>query len=128
MVLSPEERAAGFVRPYREKYVHVGRALRGELEELDEPLALGNKTYVGIDRYPIGKTRAGTYLMAEEVEQIKKTGRYGGCGSVTRMTRSIAETYARDPKFYGGTFCVGCGSHFPLDQFVWDGTVETVGS
>lgn len=50
------------------------------------------------------------------------------CGAVTRMGRSIAETYARDPKFYSGTFCVGCKAHFPLDQFVWDGTSEQVGS
>jgi hypothetical protein len=42
------------------------------------------------------------------------------CGTVTRMGRVIAETYARDPWFYNGTFCVGCGAHFPLDQFHWD--------
>lgn len=50
------------------------------------------------------------------------------CGALTKMGASIAETYARDPKFYSGTFCVGCGQHFPLDQFVWDGTEEQVGS
>lgn len=74
LVLSDEERAKGFVRPYRDSYVH-------------KP-----------------------------------------CGTVTTMGRSIAETYARDPYFYGGTFCVSCGKHFPLDQFVWDGTEEQVGS
>ena len=43
------------------------------------------------------------------------------------MGLAIAETYARDPTFYGGTFCVGCGQHFPLldengvRQFVWVG-------
>lgn len=50
------------------------------------------------------------------------------CGTNTTMGRSIAETYARDPFFYSGTFCVGCRAHFPLDQFVWDGTDEQVGS
>lgn len=50
------------------------------------------------------------------------------CGAVTKMAQSIAETYARDPKFYSGTFCVGCGNHFPLVEFVWDGTDEVVGS
>ena len=50
------------------------------------------------------------------------------CGGVTRMDRAIAETYARNPKFYSGTFCVHCRKHFPLDEFVWDGTDETVGS
>jgi|SRR5882724_622957 len=41
---------------------------------------------------------------------------------------SLAETYARDPGFYGGTFCCYCRAHFPLDQFVWKGTDEKVGS
>jgi len=51
-----------------------------------------------------------------------------GCGRVTVMGRAIAETYARDPKFYDGTFCVGCRTHLPLAEFVWDGTSEEVGS
>lgn len=50
------------------------------------------------------------------------------CGSDTTMSYKIAETYARDPKFYGGTFCCHCRKHFPLDQFVWLGTDEQVGS
>jgi hypothetical protein len=50
------------------------------------------------------------------------------CGTLTKMGAAIAETYARDPTFYSGTFCVGCRQHFPLDQFVWDGTDEQVGS
>lgn len=50
------------------------------------------------------------------------------CGAVTRMGRSLAETYARDPNFYSGTFCVGCKAHFPLSGFYWDGTSEVVGS
>lgn len=74
VVLSEEERAKGFVRPVREKYVHQK------------------------------------------------------CGVLTVMGRSLAETYARDPGFYSGTFCVGCRAHFPVDEFVWDGTTEKVGS
>lgn len=54
--------------------------------------------------------------------------RVGGCGTVTTMAVSIAETYARDPKFYSGTFCCGCGKHLPLNEFVWNGTEEEVGS
>lgn len=52
----------------------------------------------------------------------------GGCGTPTTMGVALAETYARDPKFYTGTFCVNCGAHFPLAQFVWAGTTEIVGS
>ena len=50
------------------------------------------------------------------------------CGHRTVIARSIAETYARDPYFYSGTFCVSCGQHYPLDEFVWEGTTEWVGS
>jgi hypothetical protein len=56
------------------------------------------------------------------------TRRMGGCGSDTTMGLTIAETYARDPDFYSGTFCVSCRQHFPLDQFIWKGTDEQVGS
>ncbi|WP_291988335.1 hypothetical protein [Luteitalea sp.] len=51
-----------------------------------------------------------------------------GCGALTTMGRAIAETYARDPQFYGATFCCGCGRHLPVAEFVWDGTSERVGS
>jgi hypothetical protein len=51
-----------------------------------------------------------------------------GCGSRTTMGPSIAATYARDPKFYSGTFCVSCNNHEPLSQFRWEGTDEVVGS
>lgn len=74
VVLSPEEREKGFVRPYRDSYKHVT------------------------------------------------------CGTSTKMSRPIAETYARDNTFYTGTFCAYCRAHFPLDQFLWDGTTEVVGS
>lgn len=41
------------------------------------------------------------------------------CGVITTMHSALAETYARDPSFYSGTFCVACKDHFSLDQFVW---------
>lgn len=68
LVLSDEERAKGFVRPYRDAYLH-------------EP-----------------------------------------CGIVTTMGRAIAETYARNPSFYGATFCARCSQHRPVGpdgEFVW---------
>lgn len=74
VVLSPEERAKGFVRPVRRSYHH------------------------------------------------------NACGTVTIMGIALAETYARDPTFYSGTFCASCRQHFPLDQFVWEGTNEQLGS
>jgi hypothetical protein len=72
VVLTPEERAKGFVKTVRHSYVH---------------------------------TR---------------------CHTSTHMGQSIAETYARDPHFYSGTFCVGCGAHFPLKEFTWEPDGESM--
>ena len=55
----------------------------------------------------------------------------GGCGSVTWMNIAFAETYARQPDYYTGTYCAGCKAHFPVGkkgQFYWDGTDEKVGT
>jgi hypothetical protein len=72
VVLTPEERAKGFVQPVRHSYRHLV------------------------------------------------------CNGVTIICKSLAETYARDPWFYSGTFCCRCGAHFDLDQFVWTGTDESL--
>jgi hypothetical protein len=79
LVLSAEERAAGFTRPYRDTYRHLT------------------------------------------------------CGAVTRMSREIAETYARQPiGFYGATYCCACRRHRPVGaegEFLWDdGSGERVGT
>lgn len=79
LVLSEEERGKGFVRPYRDAYIH---------DAGDAP-----------------------------------------CGTVTTMGRALSETYARDPKFYGGTYCVRCQMHRPVGEFHWyemDGRVGPV--
>lgn len=53
----------------------------------------------------------------------------GGCGTFTTMGQALAETYARDPSFYGATYCVGCKKHRPVGkngEFVWDGPYDPV--
>ncbi len=79
----------------------------------------------------------GYVLLSEEerrkgfVRRVRKTYRHLKCGATTTMSIGLAETYARDPKFYSGTFCCGCGAHFPVGaegEFVWDGTDERVGT
>jgi hypothetical protein len=54
------------------------------------------------------------------------------CGGVTRMSDKIAKTYARNPYFYGSTFCVQCGAHYPVGpdgEFTWDdGSGQKVGT
>ena len=77
LVLSEEERAKGFVRPVRTKYMHLK------------------------------------------------------CGGVTTMGTALAETYARQPDFYGSTMCVHCHAHFPVGakgEFDWDKDGSKVGT
>ncbi len=74
LVLSEEERAKGFVRPYRDRYIHET------------------------------------------------------CGAETIMGRELSETYARDPKFYGATYCARCKMHRPVSEFTWSADGEAVGS
>lgn len=74
LILSEEERAKGFIRPYRDKYTHTT------------------------------------------------------CGTSTIMGQALSETYARNPKFYGATYCVGCRMHKPVAEFRWDADYEVVGS
>lgn len=65
------------------------------------------------------------------VRPVRRTYTHLKCGGDTTMGQTIAETYARDPFFYSGTFCVGCGTHFPVGpkgEFVWVGTQEKVGT
>lgn len=68
------------------------------------------------------------------VRPVRSSYRHLLCGSVTTMGRALSETYARDPSFYGGTFCAGCGDHFRLrgqenvPNFVWDKDGTPVGS
>lgn len=65
------------------------------------------------------------------VRPVRRSYLHQKCGAVTTMGQALAETYAADPYFYSGTFCVACGSHFLVGedgQFVWDGTDIKVGT
>ena len=142
LVLSEEERVKGFVRPYRDSYVHVGKKLerKGTLQSLEEGLEnlsdWAKKEYTkengwgGCLKYPESESPlTGRFLKQKEWDAFQNGKDYvGGCGTLTRMGQALSETYARDPKFYGATFCVGCNKHLPVDEFMWDGTNETVGS
>lgn len=135
LILSEEERAKGFVRPVRRTYVHVGRKLhyKGIWRMLDEEekKEYPDKNYVAVmtvilkeDGSPLG----GAYVTQEEFDAWKSGKRIGGCGCETTMAREIAETYARNPNFYGATWCCRCHKHLPVGEFFWDGTEEEVGS
>lgn len=65
------------------------------------------------------------------VRPVRRSYVHLRCGGTTTMGTRIAETYARDPGFYGATMCVACGAHFPVGssgEFVWAGTDEKVGT
>jgi len=49
------------------------------------------------------------------------------CGGPTAMGLAIAETYARDPSYYKGTFCATCKKHYPNEEFVWKDTNDFLG-
>ena len=62
------------------------------------------------------------------IRPVRRTYLHVECGSTTMMGTALAETWARDVKFYGSTFCCSCKGHFPVGEFRWDGTDEVVGS
>lgn len=128
MVLCAAERAKGFVRPVRRSYRHVGLAgpnpekLRDLLPDEEHHREFGYVKFEA-DGYGPGKDRLWTQ------EGLDRVGK--GCRQVTTMVLALAETYARDPGFYGGTFCAACCAHFPVGEhgeFVWEGTNERVGT
>lgn len=130
LVLSDEERAKGFVRPVRRTYVHVGRKLIGTVRPLttEQKERYAKEDYAAYEEYPPGQPGSvvGRFLSTREAISIKN-GRAGGCGVATTMGQALAETYARNPKFYGATFCCGCGKHYLVEEFEWEDG-EVVGS
>ena len=75
-------------------------------------------------------------LSAEErakgfVRPVRRSYTHARCGTSTRMGLALCETYARDPQFYSGTFCVACKDHFPVGpggEFTWDEDGTKVGT
>lgn len=135
VVLCPTERAKGFVRPYRDQYKHVGpRGPKYPLRELTDRQQelFGGNGYVKFEPYPAGSAEwypnggedgPGRFWTQAQLDAVGK-----GCGTVTTMGCSLSETYARDPSFYGATFCCRCNRHLPVDEFVWTADGQRVGS
>jgi hypothetical protein len=89
----------------------------------------------GVDDEPV--PQAATYLVLSEEERAKGFVRpvrrtyvhwVPDCIAQTTMSLDLAETYARQPNFYGATYCVGCKKHRPVAEFRWLGTEVPVGS
>lgn len=125
LILSDEEREKGFIRPLRTKYQHVGPIPpQHPLTDLtdEEKSEFAKQKWVKYEKYPEAEYPSlGRYWTEEQLNNK-------GCGGVTSMALPLCETYARNPKFYGSTYCVGCQRHIPVEEFIWDGTNERVGS
>jgi hypothetical protein len=85
---------------------------------------------------PNGQQMGYVVLSQEErakgfVEPVRRSYIHDKCSGLTYMGIDLAETYARDPFFYTGTFCAHCGVHFPVGEngeFVWTDTTQKVGT
>lgn len=121
----------GFVRPIRKSYQHVGPPGPEfpllDLTEDQKARHGGESGYVKFERFPPERAPSlGRYWSQAQIDKIDK-----GCGTVTTMPTSIAETYAAQPGFYGSTFCCGCRIYLPVGprgEFIWDGTKDRVGT
>jgi hypothetical protein len=89
------------------------------------------------EQKPNGQQKAYVVLSKDErargfIRPLRDAYKHLKCGGVTTMGVALAETYARDPYFYSGTFCCQCGDHFPVGrngEFVWvDAPDEKVGT
>lgn len=118
-VLAEEERAKGFVRPVRRTYIHVGIRPKYPLRDLtpEEKERYKDYGYAKYEEYP--NQSEGSVVGRFWTERDLKSG----CGTSTTMGLAIAETYARNPNFYGSTFCCLCGNHYPVGEageFEWE--------
>lgn len=91
----------------------------------------------GADDEPVPQAK--TYLVLSDAERAKgfvrpvrrsyvHTDGQHPCGTVTIMDRVLAETFARDPSFYGATYCVTCRQHLAVNEFAWDGDGQRLGT
>lgn len=69
------------------------------------------------------RPQAEAYLVLSEAERAKGFVRpvrrsywHEICGAVTTMSQDLAETYAREPAFYGSTYCAHCRKHRPVGE------------
>lgn len=85
----------------------------------------------GVNEEPVPMNKK--YLVLSEEERAKgfvepvRTRYIHTCGHETTMGLALSETYARQPDFYGATYCVHCQKHRPLNEFKWSGTDLQVG-
>ena len=87
----------------------------------------------GVDAKPIEQHKKYLVLSPEElakgfIKPVRTKYIHKTCGTETTMHQTIAETYAREPWFYGATYCCHCNVHAPVGDFNWSDDGEVVGS
>lgn len=87
----------------------------------------------GVDREPVKQHEVYLVLSEEErkkgfVRPLRQSYIHSKCGGLTSMGLPLCETYARDPKFYGSSYCVQCQKHLPVAEFKWAEDGAIVGS
>lgn len=88
----------------------------------------------GVNEQPVAQSEVYLVLPEEAREEeeyvrpLRTSYKHSTCGGTTTMAKPIAQTYARNPKFYGATYCCTCRMHLPVGEFVWSDDGETVGS
>jgi hypothetical protein len=85
----------------------------------------------GSDNEPVEQNRVYLVLSQEElakgfVKPFRTSYKHLDCGTTTTMNKTISDTYARDPWFYGSTYCCVCQKHRPLNEFVWEPDGESM--
>ncbi|MCP6727322.1 MAG: hypothetical protein KJI69_04935 [Patescibacteria group bacterium] len=87
----------------------------------------------GVDTKVVPQQKKYLVLSQEELDKgfvrpVRTTYVHDVCGDETKVNITIAETYARNPKFYGSTYCISCGMHLHVSEFRWSKDNEVVGS
>jgi hypothetical protein len=89
----------------------------------------------GIDETPVNQAKR--YLISDGdlskgyIRPLRFSYIHTSCGETTIMAQSIAATYAKNPSFYGATYCTHCRMHRPVGEdgeFVWSDGGEKVGT
>lgn len=106
----------------------------------DTRTTLADGSPVTVDHREIDPTtglQKGYVVLSDEerargfVRPVRDAYVHARCGATTVMSRAIAETYAREPSFYSGTYCSICRGHFPVGkdgEFKWELSEEKVGT
>ena len=87
----------------------------------------------GADEKPCDQNEVYLVLSEEErakgfVRPVRRSYIHKACGGLTTMGLALCETYARNPKFYGATYCCHCRMHRPVSEFTWAEDGVEVGS